>query len=51
MVDDCDLLATFYVETRYPVHWPASFGLEDAELAHQASEHIRNFVRRELKLD
>ena len=26
--DDCDLLATFYVETRYPVHWPATFGLE-----------------------
>jgi len=49
--DDCDLLATFYVETRYPVHWPATFGLEDAELAHQASDRIRSFVRRELKLD
>lgn len=23
--DDCEYLATFYIETRYPVHWPAPF--------------------------
>ena len=49
--DDCDLLATFYVETRYPVHWPATFSQEDAEQAHRASERIRSFIRRHLKID
>jgi HEPN domain-containing protein len=48
--DDCDLLATFYVETRYPVHWPATFAKEDAEQAHRASDRIRHFVRRQLDL-
>jgi len=48
---DCELLATFYVETRYPVHWPASFAREDAEHAYRAADHIRSFARRELKLD
>jgi HEPN domain-containing protein len=51
LVDDCDLLATFYVETRYPVHWPATFSEEDAEQACQASERIRSLIRRELKAD
>jgi HEPN domain-containing protein len=50
LADDCDLLATFYVETRYPVHWPATFTQDDAELADRAADRIRNFVRRELRL-
>jgi len=50
LADDCDLLATFYVETRYPVHWPATFTQEDAEQAHRASERIRNLIRRHLKI-
>jgi HEPN domain-containing protein len=49
LTDDCDLLATFYVETRYPVHWPATFTQDDAELAHRAADRIRSFVRIELK--
>jgi HEPN domain-containing protein len=51
LTDDCDLLATFYVETRYPVHWPATFTAEDAEQAHRAADRIRNFIRMEMKLN
>jgi HEPN domain-containing protein len=49
--DDCDLLTTFYVETRYPVHWPVTFAREDAENAERAADRIRNFTRRKLNLD
>ena len=49
--DDCDLLATFYVETRYPVHWPATFDYEDADQAYRAAERIRSFIRRQLNLE
>ena len=49
--NDCDFLATFYLETRYPVHWPTTFSNEDAELSYQAAERIRSFIRRELGLE
>lgn len=51
LTDDCDLLATFYVETRYPVHWPATFAYGDAEQAFRAADRIRSFVRRTMELD
>jgi len=51
LTNDCDLLATFYVETRYPVHWPATFAYEDADQAYQAADRIRGFIRREMNLN
>lgn len=51
LTDGCDLLATFYVETRYPVHWPATFAYGDAEQAFRAADRIRSFVRRTMELD
>lgn len=50
LANDGELLTTFYVETRYPVHWPASYGLEDAEIAYQAARRIRDFVRQQIRL-
>lgn len=50
LLDDCDLLATFYVETRYPVHWPATFAYEDADQAFRAADRIRSFFRHTMKL-
>lgn len=29
--EDCEYLTTFYVETRYPVHWPTRFSREEAQ--------------------
>jgi HEPN domain-containing protein len=48
--EDCNILSTFYVETRYPVHWPATFAHEDAEQAFRAAHRIRSFIRSELDL-
>jgi HEPN domain-containing protein len=50
LADECDLLATFYVETRYPVHWPATFAEGDAEQAYRAADRIRSVIRREMNL-
>jgi HEPN domain-containing protein len=44
----CQFLATFYVETRYPVHWPTRFSLEEAQKASVATERIRSAVREKL---
>jgi HEPN domain-containing protein len=42
--EDCEFLATFYVETRYPVHWPVTFSLDQALKAYQSAKAIRGFV-------
>lgn len=34
--EDCILLNTAYIETRYPVSWPTDYTKETAEQAHQA---------------
>lgn len=48
--DDCDYLNTFYVETRYPVHWPTHFTQEEAQKASQAAERIRSLVKKSLRI-
>jgi HEPN domain-containing protein len=42
--EDCEYLTTYYVETRYPVHWPTRFSREDTGRAIQAASRIRDFV-------
>ena len=43
--EDCILLNTAYIETRYPVHWPTDYTKETAELAHIAAGKIARMVR------
>jgi HEPN domain-containing protein len=33
--EDCEYLAPFYVDTRYPVHWPTNFSFQEAQKALQ----------------
>ena len=47
--DDCEYLATFYIETRYPVHWPASFSKEEAEKAYRSANNIREIIKIKLQ--
>jgi len=42
---DCEYLNTFYIEARYPVHWPTHFTLEEASKAKAASEQVRKAIR------
>ncbi|MGB2929452.1 MAG: HEPN domain-containing protein [Desulfobacterales bacterium] len=47
--DDCEYLTTFYIETRYPVHWPTAFTKEEAEKAHRSANNIREFIKKKLQ--
>jgi hypothetical protein len=48
--EDSEFLAAFYVDTRYPVHWPTKFSKEEAQKALQASDRIRILVKMKLHL-
>jgi len=48
--DDCEYLTTFYIETRYPVHWPTQFSRQDTEKALRSAERIRLWVKSKLGL-
>jgi HEPN domain-containing protein len=44
----CEYLNAFYVETRYPVHWPTNFSYEEAKKSLQYAERIRSFLKARL---
>ena len=48
--EECEYLNTFYVESRYPVHWPTDFSRTEAENSSQAAEKIRSLVKRQLRI-
>ena len=48
---DCEFLTDYYIDTRYPVAWPAKIDLEEANRAKKCTENIRNFVKRVLDLE
>jgi HEPN domain-containing protein len=39
--EDCKLLNRFYIDTRYPTHWPTHYTKEEASRAKEASEHVQ----------
>lgn len=43
--EDCEFLSDFYIESRYPVHWPTHYTLSEAERAHAAAGRVRNAIR------
>jgi len=45
----CEYLNTFYIETRYPVHWPTNYDQEEAQKAKFAAEHIRDVIKDKLR--
>ena len=46
---DCKFLDRFYIDTRYPVHWPTNYTREEALKAKKAAEHIRDGIRNALR--
>jgi len=46
--DDCEFLTTYYIETRYPVHWPTNFSAEQTQKAFQFASQIRALVKEKL---
>lgn len=49
LFEDCNLLTDYYIDTRYPVHWPAVVVKEEAIKALNAARKIKDFVENLLK--
>ncbi len=43
--EDCRYLNPFYIDTRYPVHWPTHYDKETAIRAKDSAAEIRKWVR------
>lgn len=43
--EPCRYLNPFYVDTRYPVHWPSSYTEEVAVKARDSAERIKEWVK------
>ncbi|MGD9159756.1 MAG: HEPN domain-containing protein [Desulfobacteraceae bacterium] len=48
LLEDCKFINRFYIDTRYPVHWPTSYTKEDALKAKDATDHIHNEIKKVL---
>lgn len=46
--EDCRFLNRYYIDTRYPVHWPTSYTNEEAYEAKEACERIREVIKKSL---
>jgi HEPN domain-containing protein len=46
--EDCEYLNPFYVDARYPVHWPTNFSLYEAQKAHHSASRIRLLIKEKL---
>jgi HEPN domain-containing protein len=49
LMEDCRFLNAFYIETRYPVHWPTRHNREEAEKARTSAEHICEILQAALE--
>ncbi len=43
--EDCRYLNPFYIDTRYPVHWPTYYDKEIALKARNSAERIKKWIR------
>jgi HEPN domain-containing protein len=48
--DDCEFLGAFYIEARYPVHWPVNFTRDEALKASEAAVRIRKKIKETLSM-
>ena len=46
LMDDCRFLNGFYIEARYPVHWPTQYTKELALKARAAAEHVHDEINK-----
>jgi HEPN domain-containing protein len=49
LMPECKLLSRFYIDTRYPVHWPTDYTKDRAVQAQAAAEAVRDLVKDCLK--
>ncbi len=49
LLEECELLNPFYIETRYPVHWPSNYTREKTLKAREAAKQIAEKIKEALK--
>jgi HEPN domain-containing protein len=49
VLDDCKFLNRYYIDARYPVHWPTSYDKEEAHKARVAAKHIHDAIKNALR--
>ena len=49
--EDCKLLNPFYIETRYPVHWPTHYTREEALNAQEAVKRIAESIKAMFRIE
>jgi HEPN domain-containing protein len=49
--EDCEYLTTFYIETRYPVHWPMHFSNQESKKCSETAGRIQSFVKKKMVID
>jgi len=42
---ECEFLTDYYIDTRYPVHWPTNVNRKEAKEAKSSAEKIGTFVK------
>jgi HEPN domain-containing protein len=42
---DCEYLNAFYIEARYPVHWPTHYSTEETEKGLKAAIRIQSLIK------
>jgi HEPN domain-containing protein len=45
-MEACEFLTDFYIDTRYPVHWPSQITKEEAEKALKAAQKIKQLIQK-----
>ena len=44
LIEECKFLNRFYIDTRYPVHWPTHYTFKVAKKAEESVRHIREII-------
>ncbi|MFH1258960.1 MAG: HEPN domain-containing protein [Elusimicrobiota bacterium] len=47
--ENCQYLNAFYIDTRYPVHWPTDYDQKTALQAKDAAERIKKWIKLRLR--
>ncbi|MBW2368105.1 MAG: HEPN domain-containing protein, partial [Deltaproteobacteria bacterium] len=45
LLDDCKVLNKYYINTRYPVHWPTEYSKTEAINAEKAAKKIGTVIK------
>lgn len=49
LLEECEFLNPFYIDTRYPVHWPTNYTREKTLKARDATKRIAEIIKEVLK--